>query len=89
MELLISSLTLDWQAGSSACSLLYTSVAGNLFLIVEQYFVVLEAMLTPLGLTTHCTHIKGMAERRRGSIQHHVVTYVAMEQSGTYSSAVK
>lgn len=47
--------------------------------MVEQYFVVLEAMLTPLGLTTHSTHIKGVAGRRRGSIQHHVVTYVAME----------
>lgn len=72
-------MTLDLQAGSTACSLLYTSLAENLLHIVEQYFVVLEAMLTPLGLTTRSTHIKGVAGRRRGSIQHHVVTYVAME----------
>lgn len=79
MNLLVSSLTLDLQAGGAAHRLLYTSLDEKLRLIAEQYFVVLEAMLTPLGHTTHSTHIKGVAERRRSSIQLHVVTYVAVE----------
>lgn len=61
----------------------------NVLLILGRYFVVLEAMLTPLGHATLSIHIKGAVGRQRSSIQHYVVTYVATEAGRHFEQGCK